>query len=345
MPAIPSYKKIVQMLDKFKNEGETISLATFLGRFRKYIIATTSQKRLLITTLPFFGSNSKILNSIPFTDISKMDIFPTRSGGYFTVETSRGEKYLWRVPGAGLFDTFEKIYKIITSHNPSARPSYLSSDEKVIFMAKTSDGVLKLTEVNVFLLEANKKTGEILLKRKLSIEDIECVDFYSGKMTASFVYLRVDGEELLLEIGYTLTGFVSASEKIFAKGSSVVAERFYRNIIKLRSSAKPDYMDEGEEMLATVRVGHSRMSVSGCSFLRATESRFLELIEGKNGRLTVKEEIPLCNIESGKLKIFGSEMPENYELVIKTAAKKYKFVDTDYNDAAMERMLNLINES
>lgn len=347
MPAIPSYKKIVAMLDKITAEGETISSATFQGGLKKCVIATTSQKRLLITTLPFFGSSAKILNSIPFEDISKLDIFPAKSVGFFTVETNDGEKHLWKVPAAGLFDTFGKlvqIYQVILFHNPAAKPSYLGVGEEVVFMVKTSEGVLKATEEKILFLEANKKTGESVLKRSLPISDIDCVDFSIGKLTASYVYLRVDGEEMQLKIGDTLIGIGSAMEAISVKGSAVVAESFYKKIIAQKASAKPDYMDEGEELLATARVGHSRMSVTGGSFLRATDSRIFELTLEKTGRLTVKEEIPLRNIESGKLRTIRGDNTTQYELVIKTAAKKYKFVATDDYAVAMEGICNLIND-
>jgi len=137
MPAVPTYKKIVQMLDKVTEPGETISSATLQGGFKKCVIAVTSQKRLLITTLPFFGSNAKILNSIPFEEISKVDVFPARNVGFFTVETSNGEKHLWKVPAAGLFNPFEKliqIYQVITVNKPSAQPSYLGAGGEATFL-------------------------------------------------------------------------------------------------------------------------------------------------------------------------------------------------------------------
>ncbi len=52
-------------------------------------------------------------------------------------------------------------------------------------MVKMSDGVIKVTEENLLFLDANKKTGEVSVKSKVSISDIETVDFSIGKLTAT----------------------------------------------------------------------------------------------------------------------------------------------------------------
>jgi len=200
-------------------------------------------------------------------------------------------------------------------------------------------------EEKLLFLDANKKTGEVSVKSTIPIDDIENVDFSIGKLTAAFIYLKADGKEIQLKIGDTLIGLGSGVEAMFTSGSAVVAESFYKNIIEQKSSAKPDYMDEGEEILATARVGHSRMSITGGSFLRATDSRLFELTAEKSGRLIVKEEIPLRNIVSVKFNTIRGNNTTQYELKVKTADNKFKFVATDDYADVMETIYNLINGS
>jgi hypothetical protein len=163
-------------------------------------------------------------------------------------------------------------------------------------------------------------------------------------MTASFLWLKHGNGENLLKIGSVIVGLGSALDAAFSKGSQVMAERLFALIIERNPAARPAYFESGETMLATARVGHSRMSIIGGSFLRATDRRLIELEAEKSGALAVKLSLPYNEITGGTLTTVKNQNSIQYELLVHTTGEKHKFVaDGDYEDQ-MKLIRDRINQ-
>jgi hypothetical protein len=345
MPMIASQKNLRKMLEPFLREGESLGGLTFQGGFKKCAIASTDMGRIIITTLPFFGSKAKMLREIPFAAVDAVDIYPSGTAAFLVI-SSGGERVRYKVP-VGLFDTFgeaARIYHDICLNNPGAAPSYIPDGETVDFMLKTDRGVIKLCSTVLLLLTTDKAGLSLELQEKVPFSSIVEADCYPGKMTASFLWLRDKQGETLFKIGDIIIGFGSAFEAVMGKGSLIMAERLLQLILEKNSSAAPAYLLPGEKVLHTARVGHSRMTIIGGSFLRATERRLLELEAGSNGALLLKHALDFSEIESCKLTEIRSDNSVNYELLVYAKGEKHKFVaDSDYSDA-MRAMLELVNK-
>ena len=343
MPMIASEKKLKKMVDPLLQDGESITGITFQGGFKKLCLAATDNHRLLITTLPFFGSKATLTGEIHFRDIEAIDLNPAANYGYLHIKTD--EETLNYKIASGLFDTFSEafnIYSAVIKLNADAAPEYLPDDEDVTFMISHSDGIIKLTEKQLLFLDLDKKTMTATALSSTESSAIDSVDFYPSKLTASFFRITINGSEKQLKLGMGLTARGSILEAMSGKVSLSSAAELYERIIQMNPNARPPYLEPDEVIRATARVGHGMFTVSGGNLLRATGARLMELEINKTGPMTLKENIPYDAIRNSKLTKVNHNNSVQYELKIQTDDKKYKFVAPDDYAEAMDAIYELL---
>lgn len=343
MPAIATEKKLRKMIEPLLEDGENITAVTFQGGLKKTCLAMTDNARILITSLPFFGSKAVLLNAILFQDIERIDCTPGTNYGFLSVRTD--EEELFFKIASGLFDTFGeamRMYTEVIKQNPDAAPEYLPDDENVVYTVAYNDGVIKLTDNHLLLAAFDKKSGRTEVATSIPAESIRAADFFPSKLTASFFQLRTDSGNHLLKLSGGLSGRKSILESLQGKASLGDADELFARILEMNPNAHPEYMEYGEHIIATARVGHGMFTVTGGNLLRATGSRLLELDINKDGPMTVKNSIPFDEIRESKLTTVRNQNSVQFELKIRTDSSKYKFVAPDDYEEAMNAIYEVL---
>lgn len=343
MPAIATEKKLRKMLEPLLENGESVSCVTFQGGFKKSCLAGTTNGRLLVSTLPFFGSKATLLKAFYYQEIEKIDLNPGANYGYLSFKTEE-ESFHFKI-ASGLFDTFGQamtLYTEVLKAHPDAAPDYLPDDEDVTFMVYTAEHVIKLTGENVLCLAFDAKSGSVSVAKTIPAASLEAVDYYPSKLTASFFRIKAAGEELPLKLTGGLSGRKSVLEALAGKTSLSDSEELYARLLAMNPDAHPEYLERGEQIVATARIGHTRFTISGGSLLRATGSRLLELEINKEGPLAVKASIPFSTIRESKLTTIRNQNSVQYELKIRTDNDSFKFVAPDEYEEAMKAVYEVL---
>lgn len=259
--------------------------------------------------------------------------------------TLKGEPKEYKItitPAYPASDKVNDFIKAVYAVKGDIRPEYLDDDEVVIDTILTKKGTIKVTDKNIIRLNKND-AGILEVSEKMAMEELTVFDFYPGKMGALFLYFKNSaGDEDLLKI----SGGTKFMAGLGGNDPDEMIDQIYKQIKAHGNSPFPDYVNDGEEILATIRAAHSLMgAINPGHILRLTSNRLLDLKPTKNGDLELETEIQLGDIKSSKFtKSTGDSGTVQYELKIKTDDQKYKFFMGGEFEYALEKVRTHLNQ-
>lgn len=316
--------------------GEILNVVLQGGFAGGAALCTTGDGKVHVTTYPTFGK-PKLRYSVPFEQITLFDFAFVSNKAYVTVETADGNRELLKVSVSPFMDQADELFQIwqdVTMVNPSARAGYLNGEDLLAaFYASKSS--IKLTSGRLLFCSVDGKSGQVTVEREVPVEQISAVDFYPGKMSTGIICLRSGNNDVqLLSTGNNMFGTHGGEQgSIFDKGGIVA--HFYHQLTRLHPAAAPGYLEEGEQEVCTVRVGHSQMSgsVMGKHILRLTDRRLLELTPEKDGTLRLELALSPEEIDEAVVKRISRQSNVVYQLKVTAQGEKYKFVvDREYEE-------------
>ena len=342
MPFIVNKKNVEKILTPFLRESEGLCSILITKGMNRLSLVLTDQKRLIIASLPLIGQ-SQMKKEYYIDEIESIDYFPGPNSMRFIIKTIE-DTVVYNLPlSHPRFPVKEELIKFakeIRKINPRARPEYITENENIIEMIKVKQGIFKLTECTIFLFKPSaEKEAKWEINEKIPINTIEELDYYPETPDLLCLYIENErGESRLYKIESTAM-FLNIHSG--SGNPDLLIENIYEVLAPFRKKLTPTYLYDDEEVITTLRaLSNVSGSVSLEIILRLTNKRLLDLSREKLGRLDLKTEIILEDIEKTTItKHTGNRDGEKsgtyYILSIHLAKdKKYEYwIDTEYQYA------------
>ena len=294
MPLTVTRKNIEAVLRQVIEEGE--DLRYFFGAGRKAVALTTSG-RLVVSNVPLFGSpkvefESKAddLEEIDFTNKNEVQ-------GELSIRGTSGGIRM-SMPLIGPDDPVRRVrefLELVEKEKIADRPSYLDEDETILQTGKTREGLIRITDKRFYKLSTERSDGLAAVVEKRELTDLSGFDAYPGSFDSiKLAFAWPDGHTETATFRSALPG---ASNDPDTEAARILAALHTRGI-----SPKRHYMDEGENILTSVRAGKGTGgAILPNHVLRLSDRRIIFLKEAKSGLLEEVESFPLGEITKASL--------------------------------------------
>lgn len=328
MVLVNSKKSALKAFRKLMNEGEEVTAVAISGGFSQIIIGTTSKDRLIVAPCNMFSSTPKspVINA-QFSEVKQIDFLCSAIYGILVVEAG-GIKKVIKTGSSILFDAIlecSNMYSFVTEKNHEAIPAYLNGETSEI-MLKIKNGVLKMTEKSILLLDPGKDYMDVSVKEKVNIIDLKYVDTYPGKGLNEkyFFIIKTDKIDETVTVGGAYSNFANYLPQKEAMSDSA-ADVIFKEILRRNPLARPKYMEFDETPIVTMRVAHSFVgTIGGGSILRFTDKKLMEL-KKKDNELIVDYSINNSDIQSTRLTTIQNNNSDTYKFEVYTSAKTYTY--------------------
>ncbi|HOZ30783.1 MAG TPA: hypothetical protein PLL66_07685 [Bacteroidales bacterium] len=328
MVLVNSKKAATKAFKKLLKDGEEVTAVGISGGFSQLIIGTTSNNRIIVAPCNMFSSTPKTpIIDVTLNEVKQIDFLCSTVYGYLIIEAS-GIKKVIKVGSSILFDVIEEcanMYRFVTEHNPSSIPSYLEGETPEL-MFKIKNGVLKMTQKSIFMLDPGKDYMNISVKEKINIMDLKYVDTYPGKGIGEkyFLILKTDKIDEIFTVGGVLSNMANYLPQQEAMSDSA-ADIVFKEILRRNPMARPKYMEFDETPIVTMRVAHSQIgALGGGNILRFTDKKLMEL-KKKDNELVVDYAINIGDIQRTLLTTISSNNSDTYKFEVFTTNKTYTY--------------------
>lgn len=322
-------KKLTQKaLAKLLQPGEELTAVGLKGGFSQLLIGTTTKNRIIVAPCGWISTTPKQpIIDVPFSSVSQIDFLCSSVYGYLIVEAN-GIKQVIKVAATPLFDVTEEcfnMYRFITAENPKAAPAYLEGETPEL-MLKIKDGILKLTEKSILIINPGENFQNVTVKERINIRDLKCIDSYPGKGIGEkyFLMLKTDKINETFKVGGVMSNMANYLPQKEAMSDSA-ADIVFKEILRRNPMARPAYMEFDEMPVVTMRVAHSQIgALGGGDILRFTDKRLMEL-KLKDNALVVDYAVEIKDIQRTLLTTIHSDNSDTYKFEVFTAAKNYTY--------------------
>ncbi|MDD3859078.1 MAG: hypothetical protein PHW83_02680 [Bacteroidales bacterium] len=335
MVLVNSKKAATKAFIKLLKDGEEVTAVGMSGGFSQIMIGTTSKNRIIVAPCNMFSSTPKTpIIDVPFNEVKQIDFLSSGIYGYLVIEAA-GIKKVIKVASSIFFDIIEEcfnMYRFVTEHNPSATPPYLDGETPEL-MFKIKNGVLKMTQKSIFMLDPGKDFMTVSVKEKINIMDLKYIDTYPGKGIGEkyFLILKTDKIDEVFTVGGVLSNMANYLPQQEAMSDSA-ADIIFKEILRRNPMCRPKYMEFDEMPVVTMRVAHSQIgALGGGNILRFTNKKLMEL-KKKDNELVVDYAINIGDIQRTLLTTISSNNSDTYKFEVFTANKTYTyFAPATYN--------------
>jgi hypothetical protein len=303
MPLITIKKNIEKKLVPHLYEDEELLAILMAGTMKRCAMGLTDTKRIIITSFPLIGE-STIVGIHPVDEIEEIDYFLDTTCISFILRIL-DHTTIYKLPLSGsrfhLANELQTFFTQVIEWNERARPKYLRKNEKIIETIRTKQGVIKLTNENIFLFSHSRETKSGWeINEKIPISSIQEFDYYPEDPGSLMLYVEnEEGESRVYVIGRTA---ILLEEPGSTANTDTIIKKIYDSLSENKYNPAPSYLFDDEEVITTLRVNENRSRGKQAEvILRLTSRRFLVLTNDKRGKLVIKSEIGLETINNASL--------------------------------------------
>jgi hypothetical protein len=331
-------KNIEKKLLPHLYEDEELLAVLMAGIMKRFAMGITDKKRLLVTSFPLIGE-SVIVTACSVNEIEEIDYFLETNYISFILRVLENTT-IYKLPLSGsrfyLANELKTFFTKVVEWNERAQPKYLQKNEKIIEMIRTKQGVIKLTNENIFLFShprENREDWEI--NEKIPINSIQEFDYYPEDACSLVLYVENErGESRVYKIRKTA---ILIGELGGAANTDSIITIIYDSLLENKYNPAPSYLFDDEEVVTTLRASENRgKRLKADIIVRLTSRRFLILTYDKRGKLIINTEIGLDTITNASLiqkTDNGGAGNDSFMLRLKTAdAKRFEYyIGEDYS--------------
>lgn len=311
------------------------------------LLTITDRGRVLLVNFPIFGK-SKVVKAFHAADITDFDYNSTGSKIVVAFDAGNATE-TFKVIMTPFFNPpaeARKFEQALLTQNPGAKPRYFEPDETVVATTKTSQGLCKFTDKNIYLVEPSRRfKGRFEVTSKTPLASVREFDFYPTAWDSLVLYFQ-------LESGRTLTLKISSGTlmmSLLAGGRTdidAVSKAILGAMEKHGARPRAPYLGDIENVITTLRVSQTRLgAISPGQLLRVTQYRMIELEPDGTGKPQIKRSVSFQDVARAKVTRYRDQYGKDslYCLRLRTNdGQKHKFWTDAKYDYAIDKIRDLI---